>query len=123
MSTELVELPNTPGKDTQNAELCLSCLNMFRAGENGGAVFEYVLFNHDTIHELLPKTCSVCAIIDFEAFSCQEEVSKVACVFSKAPRGNEYCQLRISLNHRTEYHDLYIVRADSELFVSIAYIN
>ena len=124
MRTELVELLNTPGKDTRNAELCLRCLDMFRARENGGVNFEYVLYDHDTIHELSSKTCSVCAIIDFETSSCQDEISEVVWAFSKTLRGNEFCNLRISLDHCTEYRELYIVPADSEpSFVSIAYIN
>lgn len=107
--------------DTMKPVLCLRCLDMFRSDEDGErtigltAVFDYVLFNHNTVHEFSPKTCPVCAIIDFEASDCQAKISEVSCAFWTCNEGARYCELWISLGDINRHRSLKILPAESKL--------
>lgn len=104
--------------DTLNPGLCLRCFDLFcsdRDGERTTAVFDYVLFNHDTVHELSPKTCPVCAIIDFEASDCQAKISGVSCAFWTSNDCVRYCELWISLGDINRHQTLKILPAESKL--------
>lgn len=98
---------------------------MLRRGEDSGherPIYDYVLFNQDTVHETSPKNCSVCAIIDFAAsLYCPEApyVSRVLCAFIKKPEG-ESCRLQISAGF-TFVIRLPILSADGELNAIIIY--
>ena len=118
MSTELVELPNTPSKDTQNAELCIKCLNMFRSGEDGHECrfdCRHMLFDSDSMHELSPDTCPVCAIIEFKASTNQEELSQILYSFRALKHRERVCLLKFYVSGTCwDMHPLQILPADSK---------
>jgi hypothetical protein len=96
---------------------------MLRSGEDSGyqrPIFDYVLFDQDTVHEISPKTCPVCATIEFATFDCQENISEVSCAFWSADR-ERYCELHISLGDYKTHRQLKILPADSKLIGTITY--
>jgi hypothetical protein len=91
---------------------------MFRSDEDGertAANFDFVLFDHDTVHELSPKTCPVCAVIDFEASDCQANISKVSYDIRTSYSGVRYCTLWISLGDFNRHQALMILPAEGKL--------
>ena len=66
--------------DHSEPKLCLRCSALFRSGGEG------VLFDPETINELSPKTCSLCAIIEFDCSLHPDEIVKIVYFFeAEAP--------------------------------------
>lgn len=123
MSTIPTELHSARGTNTLNFELCLRCMEMFRYFEEN-EYSDYVLFNHDTLHELSPKTCPFCAVIhaviDLDASECPRKVTGVSCDFHSDDREHN-CNLQISGGGYTTSEQLTVLLADSKMTGIITY--
>jgi hypothetical protein len=81
-----------------------------------------VLFTHETMHDLLPDTCPVCALIEFRASIYQEEFSEISYCMRVSNLPERLCRLEFyTLGKFRESQRLLIKSADSELIVIITY--
>jgi hypothetical protein len=100
---------------------------MFRSDEDGHidvSEGEHMLFNSDTMHELSPDACPVCAIIEFKASTYQEELSNIIFRFAESEGIGRQCWLSFYTSGKfRDVHALQIIPADSKQAAIITYNN
>lgn len=126
--SQSIEWPSVSRADSPNPEPCLKCLEIFRLYEDcedtskDDPVVLHVLFTHETMHELLPDTCPVCALIEIKASTYQEEFSEVSYSIMVYNDSRRVCWLCFyTLGIFRESQSLLIKSADSELIIIITY--
>ena len=126
--SQSIEWPSVSRADSPNPEPCLKCLEIFRLYEDcedsskDDAVVHHVLFTHETMHELLPDTCPVCALIEIKASTYQEEFSEIEYSVEVDKDSRPLCWLYFcTLGEFRESQRLEIRPANSELVVIITY--
>ena len=126
--SQSIEWPSVSRADSPNPEPCLKCLEIFRLYEDcedsskDDAVVHHVLFTHETMHELLPDTCPVCALIKIQASHYQEDFSEIS--YSVTVSGDSRGLCWLYFYTPGEFRDaqkLAIKSADGELIVIITY--
>lgn len=100
---------------------------MFQSDEDGhedGSEGLRMLFNSDTMHELSPDTCPVCAIIELEASTYQEELSRISYSFRASEKLGRRCWLSFYTSSTfSNTLPLQILPADSKQVTIITYNN
>ena len=87
-----------------------------------GLIFYSMLFTHETMHELLPDSCPVCALIEIKASTYQEEFSEIEYSVEVDKDSRPLCWLYFcTLGEFRESQRLEIRPANSELVVIITY--
>ena len=126
--SQSIEWPSVSRADSPNPEPCLKCLEIFRLYEDcedtskDDPVVLHVLFTHETMHELLPDTCPVCALIEIKASTYQEEFSEIEYSVEVDKDSRPLCWLYFcTLGEFRESQRLEIRPANSELVVIITY--
>ena len=126
--SQSIEWPSVSRADSPNPEPCLKCLEIFRLYEDcedsskDDAVVHHVLFTHETMHELLPDSCPVCALIEIKASTYQEEFSEIEYSVEVDKDSRPLCWLYFcTLGEFRESQRLEIRPANSELVVIITY--
>ena len=126
--SQSIEWPSVSRADSPNPEPCLKCLEIFRLYEDcedsskDGLIFYSMLFTHETMHELLPDSCPVCALIEIKASTYQEEFSEISYSVIVYKDSRRLCWLYFyTLGVFRGLHPLYVRSTDSELIVIIAY--
>ena len=126
--SQSIEWPSVSRADSPNPEPCLKCLEIFRLYEDcedsskDGLIFYSMLFTHETMHELLPDSCPVCALIEIKASTYQEEFSEIEYSVEVDKDSRPLCWLYFcTLGEFRESQRLEIRPANSELVVIITY--
>lgn len=126
--SQSIEWPSVSRADPPNPEPCLKCLEIFRLYEDcensskDDPVVHHVLFTHETMHELLPNTSPVCALIEIKVLTYQEELSEISYDVMVYSDSRRVCWLYFyTRGGFGESQSLNIRSADSELIVIITY--